>query len=61
LSWLESKDIGITAHAFDALGTVVSDWNWTPTKCGTASGGPGALLKSWYAQLATAATAAAAQ
>jgi len=53
LSWLDSKNIGITAHVFDVVGLVIADWTYTPTKCGTASGGPGALLKSWYAHLAT--------
>jgi len=52
LAWLHDHGIGITGHAFDYLGTLVADWNWTPTKCGTASPGAGAVLKSWYATLA---------
>lgn len=52
LTWLEGKHIGMTAHAFDVLGTQVADWSWTPTQCGTASGGSGADLKAWFTHLA---------
>jgi hypothetical protein len=52
LSYINSKGIGITAHAFDYIDTLIADWNWTPTKCGTAAGGAGAVLQSWYAHLA---------
>lgn len=52
LAWLHDHHIGLTGHAFDALGTLVADWNWTPTKCGTASPGAGDVLKSWFTTLA---------
>jgi hypothetical protein len=52
LQWLHDNHIGLTGHAFDALGTLVADWSWTPTACGTASPGAGAVLKSWFATLA---------
>ena len=52
LTWLDTHGIGITAHAFDYVGTLVADFSWTPTKCGTASGGVGDVLKAWYAHLA---------
>jgi Cellulase (glycosyl hydrolase family 5)/FlgD Ig-like domain len=51
LTWLEQHGIGMTAHAFDLIGTQIADWNWTPTQCGTAVGGSGSMLKSWYAHL----------
>lgn len=52
LSWLEQTGIGMTGHAFDALGTLVADWSWTPTECGTTVGGSGHVLKNWYAHMA---------
>jgi hypothetical protein len=52
LAFMNSKGVGVTGHAFDALDTLVADWNWTPTQCGTAHGGSGAVLKSWFAHLA---------
>jgi Cellulase (glycosyl hydrolase family 5) len=52
LAFLHDHGIGITAHAFDFLGTLISDFSWTPTRCGSASGGAGQVLKDWYAQLA---------
>jgi hypothetical protein len=52
LAWLEQSHIGMTAHAFDYIGTQIADWNWTPTNCGTAVGGSGQAVKTWYAHLA---------
>lgn len=51
-TWLEDHGIGMTAHAFDVIGTQIADWSWTPTQCGTAVGGSGQALKTWYAHLA---------
>jgi Cellulase (glycosyl hydrolase family 5) len=52
LRYLKSHDIGINAFAFDLVGTLIRDWNYTPTsyslfQCGK-EGGPGQLLQSYY-------------
>ncbi len=52
LTYLQNHHIGITGHAFDYQDTLVSDWKWTPTQCGGAVGGAGAVLKAYYARLA---------
>ncbi|HUD11646.1 MAG TPA: cellulase family glycosylhydrolase [Candidatus Saccharimonadia bacterium] len=51
LSYLQSHNIGVLAHALDALGTTVANWSYTPTQCGTSSGGSGAATKSYFASL----------
>jgi hypothetical protein len=53
VTYVAQHDIGIFGWAFDLPGTLVQDWNWTPTTytnftCGTAGGGAGALLHSAY-------------
>ena len=53
MDYLAAHDIGITAHAFDYLNTLVSDWQWTPTRCGGALGGSGQVLKTWFTQHAS--------
>lgn len=50
LNWLDANEIGITAHAFDYQNTLVSDWSFTPTRCGGAVGGAGQVLKTWFTQ-----------
>lgn len=52
LAFMDSHGVGITAHAFDFLDTIVADFIWTPTRCGSAVGGSGQVLKDWYAHLA---------
>jgi hypothetical protein len=54
LDYLQQHRIGVLGHAFDALGTTVADWAWTPTGCGTATGGSGQVLRNWFAAVATA-------
>jgi hypothetical protein len=51
LTWLEQSGIGMTAHAFDVLATQIANWSYTPTACGTSTGGSGKDLMSWYAHL----------
>jgi hypothetical protein len=48
LEYLRAHGIGVFGHAFDVPGTTVADWSWTPTECGTASGGSGALLREFF-------------
>jgi Cellulase (glycosyl hydrolase family 5) len=54
LDYLTTHDIGVFGHAFDIPGTTVADWSWTPTDCGTPSGGSGALLRDHFRALARA-------
>jgi hypothetical protein len=53
LDYLRRRHIGVLGHAFDAPGTTVTDLSWTPTECGTAVGGSGRLLKTFFAGLRT--------
>jgi hypothetical protein len=51
LDFLQARDIGILAWAFDVLNTVILDWRYTPTslegfQCGQFDHGAGSLLKS---------------
>jgi hypothetical protein len=48
LDYLRRHGIGVFGHAFDIPGTTIADWSWTPTECGTASGGSGALLREFF-------------
>jgi hypothetical protein len=52
LAYLRDHGIGVLGHAFDALKTTVADWSWTPTSCGSAVGGSGRVLQSFFAGLA---------
>jgi hypothetical protein len=52
LTYLRRHHIGVLGHAFDVLHTTVADWNWTPTRCGTAAGGSGSVLRSSFTALA---------
>jgi Cellulase (glycosyl hydrolase family 5) len=57
LAYLASKGIGVVGFAFDLPGTIIADWSYAPTSyqafaCGTAGGGPGALLFGEFAGLA---------
>jgi hypothetical protein len=52
LDYLSQHSIGVFGHAFDIPGTTVADWSWTPTRCGTAAGGSGALLQNHFRSLA---------
>jgi hypothetical protein len=51
LGYLRDHGIGVLGHAFDALRTTVADWSWTPTRCGSAVGGSGQVLRSFFAGL----------
>lgn len=51
LKYLQSRHITVLAHAFDVIGTIVADWNWNPTQCGTAAGGPGRTIKTYFRSL----------
>jgi endoglucanase len=48
LDYLARHGIGVFGHDFDIPGTTVADWSWTPTDCGTANGGSGALLRDHF-------------
>lgn len=53
LGYLASRRIGIVGFAFDLPGTIVADWNYTPTSysafaCGSPNGGPGQDLFGDY-------------
>lgn len=52
LAYLEQNGIGMTGHAFDAMNTLVADWSYTPTQCGTSVGGAGHDLLNWYGHMA---------
>jgi hypothetical protein len=54
LGYLRAHGIGLLGHAFDQVGTLVADWSWTPTQCGTGSGGSGAVLRLDFALRADA-------
>jgi hypothetical protein len=54
LDYLRRHGIGVLGHAFDHLGHTVADWAWTPTACGTARGGSGRVLQTFFADLAEA-------
>lgn len=59
LSYLLSRQIGVVGFAFDLPGTIVADWNYTPTSysgfaCGTPNGGAGQVLLGEFAGLAQA-------
>jgi hypothetical protein len=54
LDYLRDHHIGVLGHAFDLPGTTVADAAWTPTECGSASGGSGRLLSTFLAGLASA-------
>ena len=54
LDYLREHSIGVFGHAFDIPGTTVADWSWTPTECGSAAGGSGALLRDHFRSLAIA-------
>ena len=54
LDYLHQHSIGVFGHSFDIPGTTVADWSWTPTRCGTAAGGSGALLQNHFRSLARA-------
>ena len=49
LAYLGAHGIGVLGHALDVPKTLVADSNWTPTKCGTAVGGSGQVLKDFFA------------
>ena len=51
LDYLRRHGIGVFGHAFDIPRTTIADWSWTPTKCGTAVGGSGALLREYFLSL----------
>lgn len=56
LNFLQAHGIGIIGWAFDLPGTIVSDFNGTPTVYQgyawyTVGGGPGSLLKSYFEQV----------
>ena len=51
LDYLRRHHIGVLGHAFDVPGTAVADWQWTPTECGTAAGGSGRVLRSFFESL----------
>jgi chitodextrinase len=53
LDYLRRHHIGVLGHAFDAPGTTVADLSWEPTECGTAVGGSGRLLQTFFAGLGT--------
>ena len=48
LDYLRRHHIGVLGHAFDIPRTTIADWSWRPTECGTAVGGSGQLLRSWF-------------
>jgi hypothetical protein len=48
LEYLEAHRIGVLGHAFDVPGTVVADWAWTPTACGSPIGGSGRVLRNFF-------------
>ncbi len=55
VTYLGQHHIGQYGWAFDLLGTLISDWSWTPTTlvgftCGQPNGGIGDLLKTTYSQ-----------
>ncbi len=49
LAYLGAHGIGVLGHALDMPGTTVANSTWTPTKCGTAAGGSGQVLKDFFA------------
>lgn len=51
LRYLGSRHITVLAQAFDIIGTVVADWNWDPTQCGTAVGGAGQTIRAYLRSL----------
>jgi hypothetical protein len=48
LDYLRKHGIGVLGHAFDVPGTIVADWAWTPTACGSAVGGAGQVLRAAF-------------
>ena len=59
LAYLKSHNIGVMPWAFDITGTLIKDWNWTPTSfagftCGTTGAGPGELVKQHFASYSAA-------
>jgi endoglucanase len=53
LEFLKAKRIGVVGWAFDIPGTIVRDFNGTPTtlenvRCGDSGGGPGELLQKFF-------------
>jgi hypothetical protein len=48
LGYLRAHNIGVLGHAFDVPGTVIRDWSWLPTLCGSGVGGSGQLLRSFF-------------
>ena len=53
LDYLRRHHIGVLGHAFDVPRATVVDMTWTPTECGTAVGGSGRLLQTFFAGLGT--------
>lgn len=49
LQYLKANNIGLLGHAFDTPGSTIADWSWTPTECGTATGGSGKVTKDFFA------------
>ncbi len=54
LAFLGQKNIGVVGWSFDIPGTIVTDFNGTPTSytgmvCGSVNGGPGELLQQHFA------------
>jgi chitodextrinase len=58
LQYLLDHDIGVLGHALDVAPTgapyslMTPDWTWTPTQCGTAYGGAGQVLRTYFQQQA---------
>ncbi len=55
LEYLKAHDIGQIAWSFDIIGTLIRDWDWTPTSfegyvVGVKGCGPGELVKRHFQQ-----------
>lgn len=51
--FLRARRIGLTGFAFDVIGTLIRDWDYTPTSyagftCGQPSYGPGQLIHGYF-------------
>jgi hypothetical protein len=48
LAYMRAHGIGVLGHAFDVPGTVIRDWSWLPTSCGSGVGGAGQVLRQSF-------------